>query len=235
MVCLKCGDCLELLKDIPDKSVDCVITDPPYIVANHGGGKGALARRISKMRDSINFISDDFMYSDVFPELVRVCKVPNIIIFCSNSQLGRTIVFFENLGFKTDVLVWSKINPAPLCNGKYVSDLEYIVYVHTKGSFFNNSACFCYKKKTKRYSIIPNGAGKMHPTQKPLELMAELVSVHTKKGDVVLDPFMGSGTTGMASKFLKRDFIGFEIDPDYFVVAKERIEKTPSDLPLFEV
>ena len=157
------------------------------------------------------------------------------MLFCSNSQLGRTITFFENLGFKVDVLVWSKTNPAPLCNGKYVSDLEYIVYVHTKGTFFNNDVYFSYKKKTKRYPIIPNGANKLHPTQKPLELMSELVVVHSKKGDVILDPFMGSGTTGIASKFLKRNFIGFEINPIYFDIAKERIDKTPSDFPLFEV
>jgi DNA modification methylase len=232
------ADCIEVMKQMPDKSVDMVLTDPPYILTPHGGGKQKLASRSTKVRDEIDFIANDFDYESTFGEFIRLCKVPNIVLFCSNLQLGRTITYFENKGLKVDVLVWSKTNPAPLCNGKYISDLEYIVYVHDKGSYFNNDAPLEYKKKTKRYSIITNKMGKVHPTQKPVELMNEFIEVHTKQGDVVLDSFMGGGSTGMACIKAKRNFIGIEIDKGYFDVAKKRIEEAEREqkesMALFE-
>lgn len=218
------GDCLELMKDIPDKSIDMVLTDPPYLVPPHGGGRKGLADRLSRIRDEIEFIAKDFDFESVFSEFLRVCKVPNFIIFCSNLQLGRTIVYFENKGLKVDALVWSKINPAPLGFNSYISDIEYIVYVHVEGSYFNNDAPLDFKKKTKRYSIITNAMEKYHPTQKPIDLMRELITVHSKENDVILDSFMGSGSTGVACKSLNRKFIGIELDDYYFNIAKQRIE-----------
>lgn len=218
------GDCVKLMKNIPDKSVDLVLTDPPYLVTSHGNGRSGLADRSSKIRDEIDFIANDFDFKNTFEEFIRICKIPNFIIFCSNMQLGRTITYFEDKGFKVEVLVWSKTNPVPLCNGKYICDLEYIVYVHAKGSFFNNNAPIDFKKKTKRYSIITNNMEKYHPAQKPVELIAELLTVHSRENDVVFDPFMGSGTTGIVCKNLKRKFIGVELDDKYFDIAKQRIE-----------
>lgn len=223
MIDLRFGDALELMKQIPDKSIDCVITDPPYEITPHGGGRSGLADRSSKIRDEIEFIANGFDYERAFNEFIRICKIPNFIIFCSNLQLGKTINFFENKGLKVDCLVWSKLNPAPLCNGKYISDLEYIVYIHDKGSYFNNDAPLDFKKKTKRYGIITSNMGKVHPTQKPIDLMIELVTVHTRVRDVVLDPFVGSGSTGVACKLLNRDFIGMEIDEKYYNIAKDRL------------
>lgn len=128
-----------------------------------------------------------------------------------------------------------------MCNGKYISDLEYIMYIHDKGSYFNNDAPLNFKKKTKRYAIITNKMEKLHPTEKPVELMKELITVHSKAGDVVLDPFMGSGTTGVACKSLNRDFIGMEIDEKYYNIAKDRLNgfvqkevKLDENSPLFE-
>ena len=235
------GDCLELMKNIPDKSIDLIVTDPPYEITPHGGGRSGLADRSSKIRDEIEFIANGFDYEKAFNEFIRICKIPNFIIFCSNLQLGKTINFFENKGLKVDCLVWSKLNPAPLCNGKYISDLEYIIYIHDKGSYFNNDAPLDFKKKTKRYAIITNKMEKLHPTQKPVELMKELITVHSKEGDVILDPFMGSGSTGVACKLLNRDFIGIEIDENYYEIARERIENgfvryhkiNLNDMPLF--
>ena len=155
--------------------------------------------------------------------MLKLCKVPNLLIFCSNMQLGKTIVYFENKGLKVDTLIWEKNNPAPLCNGKYVSDVEFCVYVHTKGSTWNYDAPFKIKKKTKHYSIITNTMNKLHPTQKPLGLIKELVELHSLENQIILDCFMGSGTTGVVSKELNRDFIGIELDKIYFDIATKRI------------
>lgn len=222
------NDCLEIIKNIPDKSIDLICTDIPYELENHGGTKSALAQRSARMRDSVDFMAYGINYDLVFSEFIRVCKIPNMIIFCSNLQIGKIVTFFNNKNIKTDLLVWEKTNPAPLCNGKYVSDLEYIIYVHTKGSPFNNDVCFQEKKKCKIYPIVVS-KDKMHPTQKPLQLMKELVNLHSFENQLVLDPFMGSGTTGVACKELNRNFIGIELLEDFFNIAKARINNTIVD------
>lgn len=217
------GDCLEVMKNIKDKSVDLVCTDIPYELNNNGGIRSALSKRIAKVRVEVDFMAHGIDYDSVFSEFLRVCRVPNIVTFCSNLQIGKIITWFNEHKIKTDVLVWSKTNPAPLCNGKYISDLEYIIYAHTKGSPFNNNANFNQKKKCKQYSIVTKN-NKFHPTTKPLQLMIDLVNVHSFENDLVLDPFMGSGSTGVACKNLNRNFIGIELNKNYFDVAKERIE-----------
>jgi DNA modification methylase len=227
------ADCLDILKQLPDKCIDLVLTDPPYILTPHGGGRKGLADRSSKIRDEIEFIANDFDFESVSDELLRVCKIPNIIMFCSAMQLGRTIVYFENKGYRVDVLVWSKSNPAPLSNGKYISDIEYIVYVHTKGSTWNNKAPNDYKKKTKIHPIITNKMGKIHPTQKPTDLIKELVCVHSMEGDLVLDCFSGSGVLAVVCNSLKRRFVCIEKDKCFYEASKNRLEEHQKQLTLF--
>ena len=134
------NDCLKAFNQIPSGFIDFVCTDIPYELNNHGGTKSPLAKRNAKVRDSVDFMAHGIDYDNVFSEFIRVCKVPNMVIFCSNLQIGKIINWFNDKNLKTDLLVWKKSNPAPLCNGKYVSDLEYMIYVHTKGTFFNNEA-----------------------------------------------------------------------------------------------
>ena len=229
------GDCFEFMQQLIDSGVkvDAIITDPPYELENHGGTKAPMAKRAAKVRDEIEFIANDFDFEKISDELIRICKTPNIIMFCSALQLGRTIVYFENKGYRADVLVWSKSNPAPLSNGKYISDIEYIVYVHTKGSPWNNNTQNDYKKKTKIYPIITNQMDKIHPTQKPVELLSELIMVHSFENDIVLDCFSGSGSTAVACHNLKRKFICIEKDKDYYEASVKRVEDAQKQLTLF--
>lgn len=222
-------DCMKVMGGVADNSIDLICTDIPYELENHGGTNSALAKRSARMRDSIEFMSNGIDYDKVFSEFIRICKIPNMIIFCSNLQIGKIITFFNSKGLKTDLLVWEKSNPAPLCNGKYISDLEYIVYVHDKGSPFNNDAPFDYKKKCKIYPIVVS-KDKVHPTQKPLGLIEELVMLHSFENQKVLDPYMGSGTCGIICEKLNRDFIGCEIDTKYFEIAKNRISQVNKTL-----
>ena len=216
------ADCLDVMRQLQDKSIDLICTDIPYELNKHGGTRSALTKRNAKVRDEVEFMAHGIDYDNVFSEFLRLCKVPNIVTFCSNLQIGKIVNWFNNKGLKTDVLVWSKTNPAPLCNGKYISDLEYIIYIHTKGSPFNNGAEFNQKKKCKQYPIVTKN-NKYHPTTKPLQLMTDLVNVHSFENNLVLDPFMGSGTTGIACKNLNRNFIGIELDKNYFEIARGRI------------
>lgn len=116
------GDCLELMKEIPDKSIDLVLTDPPYLLDNQGGvGKGDFAKRKLMKLKHINWISEDFDYNSVLNEFIRVCNPLNLYIFCSNKQISRTMSFFENKGYKVTLLMWHKTNAVPLGNNTYHS------------------------------------------------------------------------------------------------------------------
>lgn len=227
------GDCLEVMDKLIAEGVkvDAVITDPPYELSGSTSGTTALSQRMAKTRNEIDFICNGYDYNRVFDLIINICKIPNIILFCSNKQLGKTVNYFESKDLKVDVLVWDKVNPSPLCYGKYVSNLEYIVYIHTNGSPWNNDAPFKFKSKTKRYPIVTSQTdNKVHPTQKPEGLMEELLLVHSFEGQLILDPFMGSGTTGVACNNLNRDFIGIEITEKYFDIAKSRIENMQGSL-----
>lgn len=222
-------DCINVLKNIKDKTIDLICTDIPYELHKHGGTNSELAKRSARMRDSIDFMAYGIDYDSVFSEFIRVCKIPNMIIFCSNLQVGKIISFFSEKGLKTDVLVWEKSNPAPLCNNNYLSDLEYIIYVYDKGRPFNNDAPFEFKKKCKIYPIVVSN-DKVHPTQKPLKLIEELVTLHSFENQLVLDPFMGSGTCGIVCASKDRNFIGVELDENYYNIAKKRIEESNTNL-----
>lgn len=159
----------------------------------------------------------------VLDELVRVMKKINIYVWCNARQIPGYIDYFVR-GKKTtfDILIWNKTNATPLFCNKYMTDKEYCLYFR-KGGYCQPSS---YEKaKTVFYQPI-NIKDKRkfgHPTIKPLNIIENLVENSSKENQVVLDPFMGSGTTGVACKKLGRKFIGIEIDKNYFTIAKERI------------
>jgi len=224
-------DCLVGLKRIPNKSVDLIITDPPYILDSTGGGNSPLAQRSRKLKDSIEFISSGFDYENVFNELIRVCKKANMLIFCSNSQISKTMSFFENKGLKATLLVWQKTNPMPTGNNAYISDVEFIVYVHEKGTFWNNDLSVEFKKKVYTSPLVKEGG--YHPTQKSINHIRRYIMLHCPQNGIILDPFMGSGTTAIASIKEKRHFVGFEINKAYYDIALKRINEEKQQLTLF--
>lgn len=228
MIDLRNGDCTQILKTIPSNSIDCIITDPPYELDNHGGTNSALAQRCANVRDNIEFIANGFDYDTVFGEFIRVCNHLNVLIFCSNKQVSKIMSWFEERDYSVTLLVWKKTNPPPLCNGKHISDLEFIVYVREKGAYWNSDADMSYKYKEKRYAIVPS-ANRNHPTEKPVDLMKELVTLHTDVNHTVLDPFMGSGSTGVACMELNRNFIGIELNEEYYSIASNRMN-SPCDI-----
>lgn len=215
-------DCFKIMDDMIYRGVkvDCIITDPPYEMDIHGGTRNNDFGTRKLVKDKhIDFICDGFDYENCFNKMLKLCDIPNFFIFCSNNQISKTMSFFENLDISTTLLVWSKLNPIPFCFNKYVSDLEFIVYVHGVNSTFNNEEDYKLKLKTKRFAS-PSTKDRIHPTQKPIDLLSELIRLHTKENDIIFDPFMGSGSTGVASLKNNRRFIGCEINIDFFEKTK---------------
>ena len=167
----------------------------------------------------------------VLDELVRVMKKINIYIWCNGKQIPMYLDYFVNQKKASfDILVWTKTNATPLFHNKYLSDKEYCLYFR-KGAHCQPQS---YDKARTVYFQPINAKDKKkwgHPTIKPLNIIRNLVEASSEPGQVVLDPFMGSGTTGVACKELRREFIGMELDEKYFQIAQSRIESTWASCP----
>lgn len=202
MITLMLGDCLEKMKELPDKSVDCVITDPPYGIGE-SLGKNITRENLAKPNDYGYKTWDVTKPSgEYFKEIMRVSR--NQIIFGGN---------YFNLPPSSCWLVWDKEN-----GNNDFADCE------LAWTSFNTAVrLFRYRWAGMLQGNMRHKEKRTHPTQKPVSLMKWIVQNYTKSNDLVLDPFMGSGTTGVACVQLKRRFIGIEKDEDYFHIAEKRI------------
>lgn len=217
------GDCLELLEAMPSDCVDLVVMDPPYEI-NGGKSGGCFGREARAYHNQIYDTGlDQGISNDVLEQLVRVMKKINIYIFCNKTQLRQYINFFEDRGATTELLTWHKGNPVPTCNNKYLSDTEYILFFREKGVNIYGE----YATKHKYYITPTNKSDKKiwkHPTVKPEPIIHNFIVNSSLEGQVVLDPYMGTGTTGAVAVELDRKFIGMEIDPHWAEIARNRIE-----------
>lgn len=217
------ADCLDYMPTIQDKSIDFVCIDPPYELDNHGGGQSKEMKR--KLNDlHIDFISKGFDIEKVFAEIERVSKVMNMVCFCSNKQVSKIMNYWEQKKYSVTLLVWDKPNPIPFGNGKHISNLEFMVYVRGKGATFNNLGVN-EQKKTFNYPS-PSSSKRLHPTEKPIELLERLIKLHTKEDDIVLDCFAGSFSTADACKRLNRQCIAIELEKEYYDKGVNRLSST---------
>ena len=217
------ADCYDFIKSIPDKSIDLVYIDIPYLYDNGGGG-GLLknASRKELYKEKLKDIENGIDYS-IFDELCRIMKHIYIYIWCSKMQINDIMNYFIEKNCFYEILVWCKTNSTPFCNNVWLPDLEYCLFFREETCKLNAG----YDLKSKWYISPTNKADKDlydHPTIKPLELVKRHILHSTKEGDTVLDCFMGSGTTGVACIETNRNFIGVEIDPYYFKIAEDRLK-----------
>lgn len=221
---LRLGDCLEVLKSIPDSSIDLVVTDPPYLM-NY-----KTRRRKDKTHDFCTPIYGDnnaLLVHDAITELYRVLKANRAMyMFCNSNKVDYFKNELETAGFIVkNIIIWVKnSHTAGDLQAAYGKQYEMVFLV-------NKGRCKINGKRLTDVWYFNKVAGKkqMHQNQKPVALIERCVDKSSSCGDIVLDPFMGSGTTGVACKRLKRDFIGIEIDQNYFATAKERIDKTDDE------
>ena len=225
-------DNMELMKRYPDNYFDFVLIDPPYELDNHGGVvKGHELERKLNRDKHINFISDGFNIEDTFSEIERISKVMNMICFCSNKQVSKIMNYWEQKKYSVTLLVWDKPNPIPLGNGKHISNLEFMVYVRGKGATFNNLGVN-EQKKTFNYPS-PSNTYRIHPTEKPIQLLERLIKLHTNENHIVLDCFGGSMSTAIACYNTNREIVSCELNKEYFDKATERIKNHVSQQKLF--
>lgn len=220
------GDCLELMNQIPSNSIDLVVTDPPYSIKTRGAGLYKQAdKQYVKELEGMN----DGFSETILDELCRVMKKINIYIFCSQKQIIPLLDYFvKRKKCNWNLLTWHKTNPIPACGNKYLTDTEFILFFREKGVKVYGSF------DTKRtYFITPlNQKDKKlygHPTCKPVPIIKNLIVNSSTENETVLDPFMGSGSTGVACINTGRKFIGMELDKGYFDIAVKRIAEAEKE------
>ena len=229
------GDCVEKMKTLSTESVDLILTDPPYNLANF-----MRDRQVNLKRMRSNFFGDagwdDLDFEDwvinmdaFFAESARVLKKRGaMIVFMSLMKIETLLKIStkHKLYYKTTG-IWHKTNPMPRnMNLHFINSVEGWVYFinSSKTGVFNNEGLALHDFV--ETSGASSGEKKYggHPTQKPEQLMRHFVDILTNPGDVVLDPFMGAGTTGVVCKQLRRDFIGIDLSPQYVEIAEKRIK-----------
>ena len=203
------GECIEEMAKLESGSVDMVLTDIPY---------GEVNRNSGGLRNLDKGVADicDIPIDDIVLSVSRVVS-GTAYIFCGIDQISALTVGFKKLGMSTRLGQWEKSNPSPMNGTKvWLSGSEFCVIARKPNATFNEHC----QKPIWKFAV---GRNKLHPTQKPVALMERLILASTNKGETVLDFTMGSGTTGVACKQTGRDFIGIELDPDYFQIAQDRI------------
>lgn len=278
------GDAYELIKQMPDKSVDIIYTDIPYLIEFGGGTESALSTRIQKtghelgsenstraldkkielLRQKMTDAKTKDEYEKwhaqhsnllnkrnlatanivngidykILDEFVRVCKSIYVYIWCSKEQIYDLMQYFVGKHkCRFNLLVWCKTNCVPAVNNTWLPNIEHcLVFKGQDAPRYNDG----YENKSKWYISSTNKFDKDqydHPTIKPLELVERHLRHSCKEGDVVFDPFLGSGTTALAAKHLGLKYIGFEINEQYFKIAQDRLKgiNQKGELNLFDI
>lgn len=210
MIELYNDDCFNVFPKIENETIDLIATDIPYNEVNR---KSNGLRNLDKGEaDILNFPLKDFLM-----QCARICK-GSIYIFCGTEQVSEIRHYFAQNKWSTRHCIWEKSNPSPM-NGQHIwlSSIENCIFAKKPKATFNQNCKSCVWK-------YPTARSKIHSTQKPLKLFEYIVESSSNENNLVFDPCMGSGTTGVAAKNLNRNFIGIEQNADWFLNAKRRIE-----------
>jgi len=203
------ADCRKILPLLP--TVDFVLTDPPYEIVATGGGIGAQRQYLADITD----------FTDCGFDMGILQSFHSWACFCSKTQLQELL---QQVGNRRWMLVtWNKPNPTPLSNGNYLPDTEYIIHAWKAGNLHGG-----FRDKS-RFIVYPCQQDKSHPNEKPIPVILKMLRMGTQAGDLVLDPFMGSGTTLRAAKDLGLRAIGIEISRDYCDIAIQRLRQSVLD------
>jgi site-specific DNA-methyltransferase (adenine-specific) len=209
------GDCLELMKTIPDGSVDMVLTDPPYGM-DYQSNRRTATDKFAKISNDTGL---DWL-EGFASECHRVMSDNSAAyVFCSWHKIDLFKCAFEAHFKLKNLIVWVKNNHGSGdLTGAYAPKHEFVLYMHKGRSVFRNG-----RSPDVVMADKVSGSKMVHPTEKPTPLLEKFIVNNSDAGNTILDPFMGSGTTGVAAKNLNRSFIGIELDETYFNIAKERI------------
>ncbi len=229
------ADSFEYIKKIPDQSVDFILTDPPYNLSQYSTGNMKFDWRADINNDLAEW-DKNFDPAALKDDFLRILKPDgNIFAFCSYNMIGRWHEIFDPLFDTFQFFVWHKTNPVPkFRKAGFLNSCELIVCMWNKGHTWN----FGKQNEMHNFFESPICMGRervktpKHPTQKPVKLLKHLINIATNEGDLILDPFMGVGSTGIAAIEMNRKFLGIEIEKDYFKAAQRRFDETQPNLPI---
>lgn len=221
------GDSKEKLNNIPDNSVDFILTDPPYNIAKYSTGNIFVPRRSFLNNDIASWDLKEFKPEDWVDHFKRVLKTNgNLFIFTSYNQLGQWYDCLNHKFDRTQFMVWHKKNPAPkIYKAGFLNSCELIICCWNKGHKWN----FLGQDEMHNFieSYICAGSERLsnpkHPAQKPVEILKKMIEIASNENDIILDPFMGVGSTGAAALKMKRRFIGIEYERQYYKAAETRL------------
>ena len=217
MINLRCDDCLNVMKSIPDESVDLIVTDPPYLMnykTNHRKDKS------HKFCQPIQGDDNEQLIRDYIKECYRILRNNKAMyMFCNSNKVDFFKQELEKYFTVKNIIVWVKNNwTAGDLQAQFGKQYEFVFLVNKGRCPFNGKRLtdvWCFDRVA--------GKSQVHQNQKPVDLLERMILCHSNEGDLVFDGFMGSGSTGVACVNTKRNFIGVELDKDYFEIAKKRI------------
>lgn len=228
---LYCGDCLDVIRDGKVTSADLLLSDPPYRLTSGGNTDSGLMKSGAFARDSYNndgaIVTVTHEFAEWLPEVVATLSADaDVYIMSNDKNLSALLAAIEaaELGLH-NVLVWDKGVATP--NRWYMKNLEFIAYA------WKGKARTINDPGSKQSLKCPQVDETKHPTEKPVALMRHYIENSTKPGDLVFDPFCGTGTTGVAALQSGRRFVGCELDRRWFDVAAKRLEAAATQTQLF--
>ena len=235
--CVLRADSRDIIKRIPDDSIDFILTDPPYNLGQHSTGNIPLPGRTAMNNDVADWDMIDFNPEEWADEFIRILKpTGNLFIFTSYNQLGR---WYNSLDHKFDTsnfMIWHKTNPAPkIFKAGFLNSCEMIFTCWNKKHTWN------FISQAEMHNFIESSicmkperlSNPKHPAQKPVSILKKMIEIASNENDIVFDPFMGVGSTGVAALELNRRFIGVELDEAYFDAAQKRVKASLTQGDLF--
>lgn len=224
-------DFFAFVKGLENGSIDLILTDPPYNLSSYSTGNMKFDWRKDINNDLAKWDEKEFKPEDVLDEFKRILKpTGNIFAFCSYNLMGDWHKAFDPEFDTFQFFVWHKTNPVPkFRKAGFLNSCELVICCWNKGHTWN------FGKQSEMHNHLDSpicmGNERIkdpnHPTQKPVKVLKHLIRIGSNEGDLVLDPFMGVGSTGVAAIELGRKFIGTEIDVDYFKAAEKRMKSIP--------
>lgn len=240
------GDCRKVMATMPKNKIPLIVTDPPYNASAKGvnlinNKTGGAYYKVNEKWDKFGDYSNYIKFTREWIKEADKLLTPNgsIIVCGSFHSIGEVIIIFKEMGYKfLNLITWEKANPMPNITKRMLThSSEFIAwFAKGKGWTFNYDAMKKYNDNKQLKDVwrfpVCQGAERIkgddgraaHPMQKPLKIIERLIEMASNKGDIVLDPFMGCGTTAIAAQNLKRKWIGIEQEPKYIRLAKKRIK-----------
>jgi DNA adenine methylase len=222
------ADSRDVIKRIPDNSIDFILTDPPYNLGQHSTGNIPLPGRSAMNNDVAEWDMIDFNPEEWADEFIRILKpTGNLFIFTSYNQIGRWHNCLDHKFDTTNFMIWHKTNPAPkIFKAGFLNSCEMIFTCWNKKHTWN------FISQAEMHNFIESPicmrperlSNPKHPAQKPVSILKKMIEIASNKDDIIFDPFMGVGSTGVAALGLGRRFIGVELDESYYNAAKQRVE-----------